>query len=238
MNILIIDTETTNGLEQPLPYDIGYQIVDTISKDVLIERSFVVAEIFLDKELMKEAYFADKIPTYWEEIKKKKRTLASIQTIRRIILKDLKTYSVSRIGAYNMGFDRRSVNNDARYITKSYIRWFFPYNVEYFCIWNMACSSILKTEDFISFALENGFVSEKENILTNAEVVYKYITKDLNFSEEHTGLEDVKIEAKIYLTVIESGLEFEDSVNSACWRKVQRKRKEIELNQLFGGIED
>lgn len=238
MNILIIDTETTNGLEQPLPYDIGYQIVDTISKEILIARSFVVAEIFLDKELMKSAYFADKIPSYWEDIKKKSRILASIQTIRRIILKDLKTYKISDVGAYNMGFDRRSTNNDARYITKSYIRWFFPYNVNFFCIWNMACSSILKTEEFISFAQNNGFVSEKGNILTNAEVVYKYITKDLNFAESHTGLEDVQIETKIYLTIIESGLEYDNSVYSACWQKVQRKRREIELNQLFGGVED
>ena len=227
MNILIIDTETANGIDQPLPYDIGYQIVDTISGDVLIERSFVVAEIFLDKELMKGAYYADKIPAYWEEIKQGDRKLASIQTIRRIILKDLKTYSVTKVGAYNMGFDRRSTNNDVRYLTKSFIRWFFPYNVEFFCIWHMACSSILKTEEYISFALENGFVSTKGNILTNAEVVYKFITKDLEFAECHTGLEDVRIEVTIYKTVLESGLEFDDSVNSACWTKVQKARRNL-----------
>ena len=227
MNVMVIDTETANSVEQPLPYDVGYAIVDTETGEILIERSFVVAEIFLDKELMKESYFAEKIPSYWEEIEKGQRVIKSICNIRKTIKMDMIAYNVTKVGAYNMGFDNRATRNDIRYITGSLVKWFFPYGTEFFCIWNMACTSILSTVDFISFALENGFVSEKGNIQTSAEIAYRYLTKDTEFAESHTSLEDVKIEIAIMLAVLESGLEYNDKIYSACWRSVQKARKEL-----------
>ena len=49
---LVIDTETCNTLEQPLPYDIGYAICDRHGK-IELERSFVVAEMFFVWFLLK-----------------------------------------------------------------------------------------------------------------------------------------------------------------------------------------
>ena len=66
MNRIVLDTETTNSLEEPLAYDIGWAVVDE-SGTILKAESYAVAEIFLDKELMTSAYFAAKIPKYWEE---------------------------------------------------------------------------------------------------------------------------------------------------------------------------
>ena len=67
---LIIDTETANDIDQPLPYDIGYAICDR-QGNIYLARSFVVAEIFLDyQDLMQSAYYAEKIPQYWEDIKR------------------------------------------------------------------------------------------------------------------------------------------------------------------------
>ena len=63
----VIDTETTNSLDDPLCYDIGFAVVDNYG-NVYETYSYVVADIFLDKELMKSAYFADKIPQYWKDI--------------------------------------------------------------------------------------------------------------------------------------------------------------------------
>jgi len=227
MNILVIDTETANSIDQPMPYDVGYAIVDTETGEILTEKSFVVAEIFLDKELMNSAYFAEKIPKYWEDLKNGKRIMKSICNVRKAIRADMKKYNVSRVGAYNMGFDSRATRNDIRYISGSSIKWFFPYNTEFFCIWNMACTSILNTENYINFALENGFVSPSNNIQTSAEVAYRYIKDEVNFSESHTGLEDVKIEIEIMLEVLRSGMEYDDKIYSACWQIVQKKRKAV-----------
>ena len=229
MNVLIIDTETANSVEQPMPYDVGYAIVDTETGEILTEKSFVVAEIFFDKELMAGAYFAEKIPQYWEDIKSKKRIVKSIFNIRKIIKADMEKYNVSRVGAYNMGFDNRATRNDVRYISGSLVKWFFPYDTEFFCIWNMACSSILNTESYISFALEHGFVSEHNNIQTSAENAYRYLKNEIDFEESHTGLEDVKIEIEIMLAVLHSGMEYSDKIYSACWQRVQKKRKEMNV---------
>lgn len=227
MNVLIIDTETANSIEQPLPYDVGYAIVNTETGEIYTEKSFVVAEIFFDDELMKGAYFADKIPQYWEDIKAKKRIVKSICSIRREIKKDMQDYSVSKVGAYNMGFDNRATKNDVRFISGSMVRWFFPFGTEFFCIWNMACTSILNTADYVRFALDNDFVSEHNNIQTSAENAYRFLKNDIDFSESHTGLEDVKIEIEIMLAVLRSNMTYNDRIYSACWQTVQRKRKEV-----------
>ena len=226
MNVLIIDTETANSVDCPLPYDIGYMIVDTETKETKTKKSFVIAEIFFDKELMAQAYFADKIPQYFKEIKEGKRKVAGIFNVRRSVVDDMKRFNVHRVGAYNMNFDKRATNNDTRYISGSFWRWFFPYGTEFFCIWNMACTSILNTKEFVIFSKENDLISEAGNIRTNAEVVYKFITNQLNFEESHTGLEDVEIETKIFFTILDSKLPFDSTPNSACWRKIQHWLKE------------
>lgn len=229
---MVLDSETTNSVEEPLPYDVGYAIVAP-DGSVVLTRSFVVAEMFLDKELMSYAYFADKIPQYWKEIKKGSRQLKSFYSIRRQIKSDMAEFGISKVGAYNMGFDKRAMNNDTRYITKSFLRWFFPYGTEFFCIWNYACNTILNTEDYVNYAIEHNFVSAKGNIQTSAECAYRFLTDNADFVECHTGLEDVMIEVAILNACINSGMERVDKINSACWRKVQRKRKEMDLREAF-----
>jgi len=226
MNVMIIDTETANSVEQPLPYDVGYSIFDDETGEIFVERSFVVAEIFLDKELMESAYFAEKVPQYWEDIKKGKRIMKGVFNVRRQIWADMKEFNCYRVGAYNMGFDNRATRNDIRYISGSLARWFFPFKTEFFCIWNMACTSILNTREFVDFAIENGFVSEHGNIQTSAEVAYRYITDTPDFVESHTGLEDVQIEREIYLTVLCSGMGYDDRTSGGCWRKIQHWARE------------
>lgn len=230
---LVIDTETANTIEQPLPYDIGYAICDRYG-NIVIERSFVVAEIFLDhKEMMKSAYFAEKIPHYWEDIKNGTREIKSIFNIRKQIKADMKEWNVKKVGAYNMGFDKRALNNVIRYCSKSLIRWFFPFGTEYFCIWHMACQVVLNSTSYIKFALQNGFVSEKDNILTSAEVCYRFLTRQTDFIESHTGLEDVHIEVEIMAKCFSTHKKMDKKINSACWRLPQKKRKELDLRKVF-----
>jgi hypothetical protein len=132
-----------------------------------------------------------------------------------------------------MGFDKRALNNLIRYTSKSWARWFFPYNIEYFCIWNFACSVLLNTKSYIDFAIENNLISEADNIQTSAECAYKFITNNTEFREEHKGLDDVLIEVAIMAQCYKTHKKIENSVNSACWRKVQRKRKEMDLRAVF-----
>lgn len=230
---LVIDTETCNTVEQPLPYDIGYAICDRMG-NIEIERSFVVAETFLDmKDTMKSAYFAEKIPQYWEDIKNGIREIKSIYKIRKQVAEDMKTYGVKKVGAYNMGFDKRALNNVMRYTTKSFCRWFFPFGTEFFCIWSMACQTLLNTTSYIKFALENGLESDKGNILTSAESCYQWLKNNIEFAENHTGLEDVRIEIEIMAKCFATHKAMDKKINSACWKIPQRKRKELDLRKAF-----
>ena len=221
---LVIDTETCNTIEQPLPYDVGYAICDRYG-NIVLEKSFVVAETFLDMaEVMQSAYYAEKIPRYWEDIKNGTRVVKSIWNIRRELHSDMKTYSVKWVGAYNMGFDKRALNNVMRYTTKSFCRWFFPFGTKFFCIWHMACQTLMNSRNYIRFAKENGLESEKGNILTSAESCYRYLKNMIDFSESHTGLEDVKIEIEIMAKCFATHKKIDKSINSACWRIPQAKR--------------
>ena len=226
---LVIDTETCNTVEQPLPYDIGFAICDRMG-NIAEERSYVVAETFLDmKDTMKSAYFAEKIPQYWEDIKNGSREIKSIYKIRKEVKDLMSKYNVKKVGAYNMGFDKRALNNVMRYTTKSFCRWFFPFGTEFFCIWHLATQTLLQQKTFFKMAEKNGWFSEKGNLLTNAEVTYNYIKKMSNFKEEHKGLEDVRIEIEIMAHCFRQHKKMNTNINTSCWRLVQKAYKEYKV---------
>ena len=174
---------------------------------------------------MSGAFYAKKMPRYWDDIKAGKRSLKKIMNIRKILHADIAKWNITEIGAYNMAFDKKAVANDTRYITSSFLRYLFPYGMKYFCIWNMACSSILQTPEYINFILENNLLTDKGNIPTSAETVYKYLQNDIFFEESHTGLEDVRIEKDIYFAVVRSEMEYNSEVSSNCWMQVAKYYK-------------
>lgn len=202
-----LDTETCNGLigedgkldlSQSLVYDIGWQVVDKKGK-VYRTRSFVVAEIFLDKELMKGAYYADKIPQYWEDIKNGKRILTSFRKIRWIFTCDRKEFNCQTVFAHNAYFDYNALNNTIRLLTGSKYRYFMPYCVEWWDTLKMSRDVFSKSPMYSVYCQKNGYLTAHkvpQNRLT-AEILWRYISGNPNFLESHTGLEDVQIETKI-----------------------------------------
>ena len=222
---LALDTETTNSLEDPLVYDLGYAIIDkhgTIYKT----ESFIVSDIFFQDDLMASAYYAKKLPLYYKDIKVGSRKVVSLYEARRQLKEDITTYSVQAVLAYNMAFDYLSTNTTQRYTTKSKYRYFIPYGVPIWCIWNMACNTICNSKKYVEWCLTVGEVSEKGNIKTSAETVYKYLLLDENFTESHTALEDVMIEAEIFATCVKRyGItKLEKKINRGCWRIPQKLR--------------
>ena len=209
INYLIgLDTETCNGimmnddkldLTQSLVYDLGWAVTDKKGR-IYKTRSFVVAEIFLGmKDVMKSAYYAEKIPNYWEDIKSGKRILAPFWKIKKTLMEDIKEYGVKNIFAHNAGFDVRALNNTIRYITKSKFRWFFPRKIEIWDTLKMARQTIGKQKTYREFCLRNNYMTKhkKPQVRLTAEILYRYITGNNDFVESHTGLEDVLIETKI-----------------------------------------
>ena len=231
-NFLLIDTETANSLNFPLPYDIGYKIMNR-KGEVKVSRSFCIYEIFvLQREMMKSAYYADKLPEYEQGINAKKMTLVRFYTARKTILKDMEEYKTNTVYAYNISFDRRALNNNQKFTTENRYKYFFPKDTEFRCIWHMACQVLLSRPSYIKMALNNNWVSEKGNILTNAECCYRYITKNIEFEEAHKGLDDVNIEAEILLKCFAQHKKMKTQPYTACWRIVQKKKEEINRGAL------
>lgn len=197
MKYLMFDTETTNEIDCPFCYDFGYSVIDENGK-VYEQGSFVVADVFLDKELMASAYFADKIPQYWEDIKSGKRLLRRWKTIRSIV-RDVMTYhEINTVVAHNARFDYTSTATTQRYLTCSKWRYFFPYGTKFVCTLKMARATF-KEEAYTTFCEENQYLTSYGKPQYTAEVIYRYLTNDTTFVESHTGLEDVAIETQIFV---------------------------------------
>ena len=83
---ICLDTETANtiqtegGLDMSnvLFYDLGFQVIDSHGRTYGKKFSFVNSDIFYhEKELMKSAYYAKKIPQYLNDILEGKRIVAN-----------------------------------------------------------------------------------------------------------------------------------------------------------------
>lgn len=196
--ICVLDTETCPIVESKkvnpnnmLVYDIGYQIIDK-KGNIYIERSFVVDEIFLGEiKKMKSSYYCNKIPQYIKDISTGTRILKPFKDIISIFKKDLETYNCKIVSAHNAIFDYVSLKTTIKYLRyeKTY---FFPYDITIWDTMKMARATICKNKTYC-FYTANGRKS------ATAENLYKYISHDYNFQENHTGLEDVKIETVILL---------------------------------------
>ncbi len=194
---LTIDTETANGLEDPIVYDIGGCIHD--KKGNIYETfSFIIYETFYGmKELMKSAYYANKIPQYEEQIKSGERKVVRFNTAKQKIKELCDEYEVKAIIAHNARFDYRSTTRTQRYLTKSKYRYFLPYGIPIWDSLKMAKDTICKQPTYQKWCAKNNFLTKNGKPRATAEILYKYISGDIDFKEDHTGLEDVFIEIAI-----------------------------------------
>lgn len=203
---IMLDTETANthtengnlDMTDVLFYDIGFQVVDSHGRTYGEKFSFVNSDIFDTRsEMMTSAYYANKIPQYLEDIKNGKRIVANTYEIRRKIFEICEKYNCQFVCAHNARFDSRAVNNTQRYTTKSKYRYFLPKNLEWWDTLKMARSVVGKMPTYREFCEENNYITKNGQLRFTAEILYRFISKNNDFVESHTGLEDVEIETEI-----------------------------------------
>lgn len=195
MNYIVLDTETTNSIDQPIAYDIGWGVFSSTG-ELLKSESYAVAEIFLDPDLMAVAYFADKIPTYWQEIKEGGRKLARLSTIAKSFRADCSAYGITDIYAFNVRFDYLSTALTSRYLSGSRYRYFFPYGTQCKDILQYARAILKNDNDYTAFCKDNGYLDKYGHNRHTAEIVYRFWF-DRDFNEVHQGIDDVMIESQI-----------------------------------------
>lgn len=203
---IMLDTETTNSIDDPICYDVGFAVVDREGA-IYETHSFVVAEVFLNEELMASAYFIEKVPQYWEDIKNGTRKLAKFNTIRKVLAETMKKYNTNIVIAHNARFDYRSTAKTQRYLTKSKYRHFLPYGTEVWDTLKMAREVLKNDVDYDNFCYNNNYLTKRGCKRYTAEILYRFFTGDNDFVESHTGLEDVVIEKVIFAECMARGAE-------------------------------
>ena len=206
---IMLDTETANTIVEDdgkldmrfvLPYDIGFAVIDT-KGNIYEKHSYVNEDIFCDEyTLMKSAYYADKIPNYIRDLAHQKRELKTTYEIRKIFCEVAERYGCEFVCCHNARFDYRALNNIQRWTTKSKYRYFLPYGMEVWDTLKMATDVVAKMPTYIEFCEKHGFMTKHKTPRPQltAEVLYRFISGNVDFIESHTGLEDVEIETEIF----------------------------------------
>lgn len=193
---LMVDTETCGSLENGFVYDLGMAVVDR--HGVIYETfSYVIYEVYVGmKSLMQTAYYANKLPQYEADLKAGRRQMVRFATAHKKMWELVKKYNITAVVAHNARFDVHQLNNTAStiYGRKAY---FFPYGMPIWCTLTMAKQTICQQKTYQRWCAENGYITANGKVRATAEILYRYIMGLPDFTESHTGLEDVKIEAVI-----------------------------------------
>lgn len=217
MNICVFDTETTS-LDKPFCYNIGYFIIDTDNWESLVCRSYVVEQIWHNLPLFSTAYYANKRPLYVAAMRAHDTIMDKFGYICRQMSRDFSQYNVDTAFAYNSPFDEKvfefncdwfKCNNPFDTVNIKDIRGFAHY--------------FLVDDAFKLFCEKNELFTETGNYSTTAETMYRYVSQNLDFIEDHTALEDSVIEAEILRACIEKGADL--NRNYAAFRSIERPQE-------------
>lgn len=222
MSFVVFDTETTS-LDKPFVYNIGYAIFSDNFQE-LVRHDFVVEQIWHNLPLFSSAYYADKRPIYIGRMRSRQVIMDKFGYICKLMRKEFKEFGVTDAYAYNSKFDERV----------------FDFNCDWFKVINpfeqtpifdirgyVHCFMIDKS--FTDFCEENSLFSETGNYSTSAQTLFRYVSKDTDFEEEHTALSDSLIEAQILQACIDRGAQFGVAYKTkiSIERKIEKELKVI-----------
>ena len=193
---ILIDTETAGTIDRPTCYNIAWKVIDRMG-NVYAEGNYINRDVFFGMaDLMASAYYANKIPEYLEQIERGEIKVASWGEIVRAFRSTCELFNVKAVIAHNARFDYRSCSNTQRLLSD--FPYFFPKDVEIWDTLRMARDVLNQMPTYCKWCEENGFCKKNGEPRHTAEVIYRYITRDTDFVEEHKAMEDVNIECEIF----------------------------------------
>lgn len=195
---MVIDTETLGDFV----FNIGYKVIDR-KGNTHDEGSFVINE-FINNPDKYNAFHdrfmgGEKIARYYYNLfmNNGKYENVNFETARDTINSLVNKYHPICC-AYNAAFDAQHLDITAQEFGYDS---FFNEQVQWLDIWGMALSVLCKSINFFKFVSAHNFKTSAGNPKTSAEVVYRYLTNDVAFEEEHTARADVEIEADIMFAI-------------------------------------
>ena len=223
MKIVVFDTEIVDT-EHPYCYNVGFVIFDTDKMRVLTKREYVIEQVWHNPMLFSTAYYADKRPIYVSRMKGRKIKMSKWGFVCREMQTIFDTFDVKLAFAYNSSFDERvfSFNCD-------FFHTLNPFdNIPIKDIIPFVHNKIGFTPKFKNFCEDNELFTESGNYSANAENVYRFISQNKEFTEEHTALADSEIELEILLECIKRGCEWNGE-----YKKYHSIPRKVERNLLI-----
>lgn len=192
--VAIIDTET--NLKQ-MVFDIGVLIGDLYG-NIVFQKQYIITDNFFQ-----QLFFEEKRGLYTSRINGELNesgemypsVMCSLEQAFNDIESELDIYNVRDIYAYNSNFDVNVLQKYADELNLDNPLQY--YNIQ--CLWLWSSQIICNTKKYWKFCEQNELKSEKGFFKTSAESVFGFITNNPEFVEEHTALEDCKIEYQIFL---------------------------------------
>ena len=214
-NRLVFDTETYGLKPQNIVFDIAWIVFNKRSK--VVERNYLVKETYLPNYLKNLPFYGEgKVKTY-ENIAKTTEIL-NWTDILTTLWTDIKENSVNEVIAYNLPFDLEALQTTNQSIREREFRIFN--GLQLTDLYSVFCNFVKNRKDYIRFCIENQFISNAGNILTNAEVAYRFLTSNPYHVESHTALSDIQEELYIYQTIQAKKKRYQMEAVSMPWKTV------------------
>lgn len=87
-------------------------------------------------------------------------------------------------------------------------------------LWGIACNTLINNERYKRYCMKNElFTNSVEYFKTSAETTFQYVTKDFDFIESHTALDDSIIESQILTKALKRG-KIEPTIESFPFRNL------------------
>ena len=198
-----LDTETVGGASTPTGmYHLG-GIIHNRQGEVVGCFNYLIAEM-LDL-ILDDEYAKANFDLYQQMLESGEATLIDTEENAVAMVEALcEYYEVDTMLAFNSGFDyvktKCAVLLDGR---------------EFIDLWLMALETICYKKAYIHFCEQSQRYNQKGTCRTNAESVFAFLTDAPQYCEEHTALEDSKIELEIFKACIKTHKRF--TKNCDCW---------------------
>jgi hypothetical protein len=231
-HFLVADTETTGVGNRAITFDFGYVIATR--KEIKQTRSFLVREVITNPRVMfaalRDEYwrhnFGGKLFTFYiPELSKGNQRIYPWSEIVSTLREDMRRYNVDVFSAYNLGFDMRALAKTQELIKAG--GKILEYRPDLLDLWQFACETVCQRPTYHQLAKQEGnakgWITDANNIRTNAEKVYAYLTGDFDFIESHTALDDALIETEILQRLLATKKAIPYNVmDHMPWRLAQR----------------
>lgn len=193
--IIVLDTETL-GIKNKQVYEIGY-VVATADGKVLRERDYIIKQTYENVALFNTAYYANKRSIYEQKLADGLAKSVYWGYAMKVLANDIARYGVSELYAYNSSFDISAIElTHQRLGAKTRPTADGIIDIMDFI------GSITDTNEYIEFCVANGYMTKANKPQTKAETLFRYITNNNDFIEDHMALEDSRIELDILMRAL------------------------------------